>query len=595
MNLYMKAMVAEESSAVLELATEAKMMSESAAKLLHIIRKYQDGMFWEMPHLRLLRPDFKHPDERLQEVEVCLRGMEMALTTRTQKPKYAVDQELKDELHVMSRELTEKLEQMKNSLLFSSSKVRDQKADDDSSNKKFLPLNICNTQQHLSLAFFFFCTKHLNKESSSSTAEIDEKPMSKDTENHNFRSRVSSWLPSQCSLVFAIKCSLSLALAVLLGLIYNKSRGYWAGLAIAVSFVTGRQATFWGANARVQGTALGSIYGLIGYFICHRYGCLKLAFLLPWIVFTTFLRHSEMYGEAGSISAVVAALLVLGRAGYGTPTEFAISRTAEACIGLLCFILVEVILQPERAASLSKQQLSQCFGTINRFMEDIMAICTSHSKLESSTPASSVQEETAKLNTEINQLRVFIEEAKIEPNFWFTPFQGDSYTSLQKSITKIADLLSFMASAVELLNQEMQKSGDAWKDNQEQISIDIELFKNNISTSIKYLREATSADPTQHEEKDQQKVDSTDPEMGKRQTSSKYKIPIIDEEETENILSTFLQHTRDVTDSNRAAVNVEARNKMLLCLGCIGFCMGSLVTEVRGIEKIVLELVRKQK
>ncbi|KAL9275788.1 hypothetical protein AKJ16_DCAP23447 [Drosera capensis] len=593
MNLYMKAIVAEESTTVLELAAEAKTLSESAAKLLHFIKKYQGGMLWEMPHLRLVRPDFKHPAEKLQEIEVSLRGMEMALTSRTQKPKDAVDEELKDELKAMAKQLTQKLEQNKVSLPFSSSKVHDQNTSDDSSEKNLLPLNICHSQQHLSLSFFFFCMKHLNQEESSNLLQNNEKPIPEGAENHSFGQRVRGCLPSHNSLAFAVKCSLSLGLSVLLGLTYNKDAGYWAGLAIAVSFVTTRQATFWGSNARVQGTALGSIYGLLGYFICNSYTSLRLAFLLPWIVFTTFLRHSKMYGEAGSISAVVAALLVLGREGYGTPTEFAISRTVEACIGLFCFILVEVLLQPERAASLSKEQLSQCFGTINSFIGNIVDIQASHNKLEASTPATSIKEDQAKLKVEINQLRVFIEEAKTEPNFWFAPFQGDSYTALQKSINKIADLSSFIASAVVLLDQEMEKSGDAWKDNQEQISIDIELFKNKVSISMEHLEKATSTDHVQQNEKDQQTADSTDLEMGKQQNGIKYRIPTIDEEETENILSAFLQHTRDVTDSNRAAVNAEVRNKMLLSLGCMGFCMRSLVTEVREVHMVVRELIRK--
>ncbi|KAL9252434.1 hypothetical protein AKJ16_DCAP13527 [Drosera capensis] len=593
MNLYMKGMVAEESSTVLELAAEAKLLSESAAKLLRIIRKYQDGMMWEVPHWRLLRPDFKNPAERLQEVEVSLRGMEMALTSRTQKAHDAVDQELKEEFQVMARNLTQKLEQIQTSLPFSS-KVRVQNTNDDCSDEKPLPLNICNTQHHRSLSFFLFCIKYLNKESQS-VPQNHEKPEAGGVENNNIIKWIRRLLPGHNSLVFAIKCSLSLGLAVLLGLTYKKERGYWAGLAIAVSFVRKRQATFWASNARIQGTALGSIYGVIGYFICHRYTSLKLAFLLPWIVFTTLLRHSKMYGEAGSISAVVAALLLLGRAGYGTPTEFAIARSAEACIGLFCFVLVEVLLQPERATSLSKEQLSRCFGTINQFMGIIVTLCLSHMKLDSAVPEPSVQEEKVKLKAEINQLRVFVEEAKAEPNFWFVPFQGDSYNSLHRSITKIADMLFFIASAVELLNQEMQKSGEGWRDNQEQISIDIELFKNKISTCMEYLEEATSTDRSQHEQKDKQKADSTDLELGKQHTSSKYKIPTIDDEEIENILITFLQHARDVTNSYQAAQNPEVRNKMLLSLGCIGYCMASLVTEVREVETLVIELVRKQK
>ncbi|GMH26428.1 hypothetical protein Nepgr_028271 [Nepenthes gracilis] len=581
LSLYTKAIVAEESSAALELAAEAKALEESAAKLLRTVKKYQDGMLWEMPRLRLRTPDFKHPDVRLQEVEVSMRGMEMALSSRSQNPKDAIDQQIKDELQTTAKQLASKIEKIKASLPFSTSKTHDQQPNDDTPEKKIiLPLNICEIEQHLLLCFFFFCMNRFNDEESGARKPIPKEINEED--RYDFRRIFTSWLPSHRSLIFAIKCSLSLGLAVLLGLIYNRDRGYWSGLAIAISFTTRRQATFWGANARAQGTALGSIYGVVGYLICHKLSVLKLAFLLPWIVFTTFLRHSKMYGEAGSISAVVAALLILGRRGYGTATEFALSRTTETCIGLLCFVLVEVLLHPERAATLSKRQLSQCFGTIKEFMETAIAL-------------PSMEEEKATLETEIKELKKFIAEAKLEPNFWFTPFQGDSYTSLQKSISKMGDLSSFMASAVESLFQELRKSGDLWKDNQEQINVDIELFKAEICSSLEYLKEATSTARLPSSAKNRETASPSDLEMGKQQSNSKSSISSMDDEAMENITSTFLQHSRDVTEINRAEESAEVRNKVLISHGCIGFCMRRLVTETREVEKAVRELMMKER
>ncbi|GAB4833781.1 hypothetical protein Ancab_032030 [Ancistrocladus abbreviatus] len=597
LNLYMKAIVAEESSAVLELAAEAKTLTESAANHLQTVQRYQDGMLWEMPHLRLLRPDYKHPAERLQEVETSLRGMEMALASPCQSPKDSVDKQLKDELQTMSKQLTEHIEEISSYISFTAPKAQDQKVPkDDSFEKQLLPLNICATQQHLLLSFYFFCIKGIGQEDSGASKN-DQKPVLKDAnkDEYSFGKSFRSWLPSYQSIIFAIKCSISLGLAVFLGLTYNKDRGYWAGLAIAASFVMSRQATFWGANARAQGTALGSIYGIIGYFVFQKFSGLRLAFLLPWIIFTTFLRHSKMYGEAGSVSAVVAALLILGRKGYGTPTEFAVARTTETCIGLFCFTLVEILLQPERAATLSKDQLSQCLTTIKDFMANIMAPSTSQSKSDNSDPTPSLEAQERRLKGEICELKEFIEEAKVEPNFWFAPFQGDCYTQLEQSISKMANLLSYMSSAVESLHSELRKSGDGWEDNQEQIGIDIELFKEKLCSSLKHLEKTISSGPNGADEKEQQGEISSDLEMGKPQNDNRYRIPCLDEEEIENIQSTFLQHTRDLTESNRAAENAEVRNRVLLSLGCVGFCMRSIVTETREVERQIRELIRKEK
>ncbi|GMH10152.1 hypothetical protein Nepgr_011993 [Nepenthes gracilis] len=596
LNIYTKAIVAGESSESLELAAEAKTLSESASRLLNIIQNYQDGVLWEKLHLRLLSPKYKHPAERLQEVEVSLRGMEMALAYGSQNPKDAEDQALKDELQTMAKQLTRKIDQIMASLQFTASTTQDPRPNDDSSEKKLLPLNICATPQHLSLSFFLFCMQHLDNQEFG-ISELNKNSM---PENHgkNEKCRLvkifSGWLPSHQSIIFAMKCSLSLGLAALLGLAYNKDRGYWSGLAIAVSFTTSRQAAFWGANARAQGTALGSIYGVVGHFICHKFSALELVCLLPWIIFTTFLRHSKMYGETGSISAVVAALLILGRSGYGTPTEFAISRTAEACIGLVCFILMEVILQPERAATLSKDQLSRCLGTLKDYLENIMVLRTGDGK-PGPCPLPPLEEQKTRLESEINELKEFIEEAKVEPNFWFTPFDGEFYSTLQKSVSRMADLSSFMASAVESLSQELQKSGDSWKDHQEQISIDIERFNARICSTLKYLEEKTYTGPKLSEEEERQSETSEDLETGKPENGNKCRIQSPDDEEMENILCSFMEHMRDVTQSNRAAENAEVRNKTLLSLGCAGFCMRSLVAETREADKLIRELIRKEK
>lgn len=159
-------------------------------------------------------------------------------------------------------------------------------------------------------------------------------------------------------LLFASKCSLSLGLAVLIGLTFNKENGYWSGLTIAISFTTGRQAIFTVANARAQGTAIGSVYGVLGSFVFKKFAQIRFVALIPWIIFTSFLRHNRMYGQAGGISAVIGALLILGRNNYGPPNEFAIERLTEAIIGLCCFILVELLFQPTRASTIVKRHLS---------------------------------------------------------------------------------------------------------------------------------------------------------------------------------------------------------------------------------------------
>lgn len=589
MNLFMKAMITEESSEALELAAEAKTLGESAAKLMKNIQKCQDGVLWEVPHLRLTGRGYKQPSDSLKEVEVTLRGMEMAIAvSRSQIPTDSIDQQVKDEMKAVAEQLTQKFAQIKTLLPFSAPTAPYQNQKNDA--EKSLSPDI---MQHLSMSFFLFCTKYLKRDSSSAVNKDDDHPKSlfMEDEKPGWGMRLKHWLPRRQDILLATKWSLSLGLAVFLGLTYNKNQGYWSGLAISISFATKRQATFSGANARAQGTALGSIYGILGYFVCHKFASLRLAFLLPWIIFTTFLRHSKSYGEAGGISAIIAAFVILGRVGYGRPSQFGIERMTEACIGLFCFLLVEVLLQPRRAATLSKKQVSLCFGVIKDFMEQFVAIKTTG--LSQSRPP--LEEAKRKMQKKTVALKEFTREAKLEPNFWFKPFPSDNYALLLSSISRMVDLLSFTASATEELSEELKKAGVTWKDNTEQICIDIELFKTKICSSLKYLQEETSTKPSSADQKQQEAgTSSNDIETGSPQGSKRFSITSADEEELENIIDTFLQHSRELVESHRVAENAEDRNKVLLCLGCIGFCMKSLVSETKEVGKVVKELSRRE-
>ncbi|KAI9122047.1 hypothetical protein K1719_006736 [Acacia pycnantha] len=120
-----------------------------------------------------------------------------------------------------------------------------------------------------------------------------------------------------------ISNSFSLGLAVLLGFIYYKENVYWSGFTIAISFITKRQAAFSVANDRGQGTAMGSIYGILCCFLFERsYVEFKVlaTFAVGCLIFSCFLMHGSMY-----ISAVLGGLLLLGRKDYGPPAQFAIA------------------------------------------------------------------------------------------------------------------------------------------------------------------------------------------------------------------------------------------------------------------------------
>lgn len=96
--------------------------------------------------------------------------------------------------------------------------------------------------QNLPFFFFLFCMKLLNcpmPKTDGSTKSCEEHVLS-------FKEAWTSWVCKVKSkrLMPAFKCSFSLGLAVLFGLLFSKPNGIWSGLSVAISFATAREATF---------------------------------------------------------------------------------------------------------------------------------------------------------------------------------------------------------------------------------------------------------------------------------------------------------------------------------------------------------------
>lgn len=538
----------------------------------------------------------------MQAIEIPLRGMEIALSSFTSLPTAIADDELGDALQRVTLNTSLRLEQAKCSQPLASTTV-------PNSTGKFLdkPLQALKTisPAHAAPSAFFFlsCMQLLqdglpspqNPEPISNIghkSNTEESRNSKKPVTYSFKMMWSSWNMSLASgrLVFAFKCSLSLGLAVLFGLMYNKENAYWSGLTIAISFATGRQAMFTVANARAQGTAMGSVFGILGCFVFQSSMVIRFLLLLPWIIFASFLMHSRMYGQAGGISAVIGALLILGRKNYGSPSEFAIARITEAFIGLSCFIVVEILLRPRRAATLAKIQLSQSLATLQECIKEMVVCVGQTDSPDFVLPA--MREKQNKLKMNVNELNKFIGEAKLEPNFWFLPFQGACYSKLWEPLSKVEDLLLFVAHNIDFLLQASQKFEVSWKEIQKNIHSDLELFKETVASSLKYLVKITSIESLTLLEKElQKKIIAHDLELGRPPNA--HWVWSTDDEEIEKILASFLQHSEEIINEIHTNKDKEElKSQMVLSLGALGFCMGSLMRETRKIEKGIQELVQ---
>ncbi|XP_047341680.1 uncharacterized protein LOC124945314 [Impatiens glandulifera] len=538
--IFLKAFLAPNATTAAQYISLSPPFAETGAKLLHNIKNLQGGLLWEKPWIK---KHSKSLEDRLQDIELPIRGLEIALSSGF----FPLDhQELAESLPRIETQISLKLDQ---TISFNASPTTTvPELQEDFLNKSLNCLKPNDlTPKNLPSLFFLFCLTLLIQPSI-----ITRKPKTRKPDN--FWPCLSC--PSKETLLFAVKCSMSLGLAVLFGLTFDKENAFWAGLTIAISFSNERQATFTVANARAQGTAMGSVYGVLGCFFFRRFSQVKFLALLPWIVFTCFLRYSRMYGQPGAISSVIGALLILGRKNYGNPKEFAIERLTEAFIGLFCLVLVENLLQPARAISLAKFELSNSLRALNECIEEIVDSNLRDKKQEI-------------LKTHIKKLEKFCGEAELEPNFWFFPFKGKCFWKLHKSLSKMCDVLHFMGFELEL--DDDQEELDHL---QQYMKIDLEQFKDDIAISLKRLESITSIKSSAvHEEESKQKGTNHDLETGRSKSGSN---------------GLFLQQMKEVTDKMQDG----QKKGMILRLGAMGFCVNLLMREMEEIERAVLELVQ---
>ncbi|KAJ8750551.1 hypothetical protein K2173_015710 [Erythroxylum novogranatense] len=592
LKLYTNAGFSQDKVLTLAYISQAKQLATAGVKYVQSVRRYQESMKWERLPFMLFKPHYStNPGERLEEMEIPLRGMEMALTANTHSLplRTVVDEEsFKEALLQLQNHVSLTLKNLNNF------RHRDLLTVPESNSKNVIGFlqtlqTIPTNYQDLPPLFFLFCVELLHRKLTTEPADfflVNDQVISSSSKEIGFLKNI--WKNcginlSTIRLMSAFKCSLSLGLAVLFGLIYSKENGYWSGLPVAISLASAREATFKVANIKAQGTVLGTVYGVLGCFIFERFLPVRFISLLPWFIVTSFLRRSRMYGQAGGLSAVIGAVLILGRKNFGPPSEFAIARIVETFIGLSCSIVVELLFQPKRASSLAKVQLSKIFGTLHACICSISV--GEYNK-------ANLLENQRKLRLEVGELRRFIGEAEVEPNFWFLPFHSVCYGKLSGSLSRLVDLLLFSAHALELLEHESHKFGASWKENVKSLDGDLEAYRDAIGSLVKCFQDVTiirsaSCLDKEHETRNV----SSDVELGKSTNSNIHGVSDSEKDEVENTINSYLQHSKEAVDKLHALGDEElAKSRTILNLSTVGFCLSTVIKETREIEKGIFEL-----
>ncbi|GFP98082.1 hypothetical protein PHJA_001952300 [Phtheirospermum japonicum] len=454
-------------------------------------------------------------------------------------------------------------------------------------NKKFLQTLQTNTRitpKYLPSLFFVFCLKLLIQTKSSSKHALNHDSPKKFVLSKIWQNSVNTI--SKKRLMPAFKCALSLGFAVLFGSIYSKENAIWSGLPVAISFASAREATFKVANIKAQGTVLGTVYGVIGCFVFEKYVKIRFISLLPWFIFCSFLRQSKMYGQAGGVSAVIGAVLILGRKDFGTPSDFAIARIVETFIGLSCSIMVDILLQPTRASVLVKSQLSKTLRALRECVGSIKITGSSSGKLVI------LEESLNKLKHNLNELGKLIEEADVEPDFWFLPFHSSCYGKLRVSFSRMVDFLVFGGHAIRLLEKKSEKmESKIWKEAVVKLESDLKVLRDAVCSGIKCFEEVSLVKSLAVLEREYEKRKSdVDLEMGKSEiVCVNQRSGFFDDDEMKESEISFLEKLSGIVGD---ITKEEVKNEVILSLSSLVFCMDGLLRESKEIEKGIKEILQ---
>ncbi|CAN8259955.1 unnamed protein product [Cochlearia groenlandica] len=561
LNLFVEIMMARDNTTAKVLIERAASLSKAARNTLKTIQIHHERMVWERPDTRFLRKKQKQPVEKLRATEFLLRGMEMGLGSCSSFPLGMNRDELTCILEAPRAQIA--------SELASSLKPEDR--------LKWHPEAEALYTASLPVSFFRYCVELFKGDFLSARQESQYVDKTQD-EGLSKIKRVCDilciWMARE-RFVFGFKCAISLGLAVLFGIMYNKKNGYWSGLTVAISLVTGRQATLTVANSRLQGTAMGSVYGLLCCSVFQNLQEFRFLPLLPWIAATVFMRHSKVYGQPGGVTAAIAALLILGRRNYGAPTDFAITRIVEASIGLLCFVFGEILITPARAATLARTELSHCLDALLDCIGSLV-LC---SELKSQQ-MSDLRVKQAKLRSHVEALDRFTGEALTEPNIPFLrPLNVVSYNKLLGSFSKISDLCLYVSDGLKTLSEAQPSLGFPW----DQLTRDMKAFQEKLQSSVDCLEETASIKSLARLQKELQKRKIChDVEAGTTSSDSHSDIELgPSQDDADKFLVSFVTLLKEATDKTSSSTAAEEvfKSETALCLSSLEFCISRLMQE----------------
>lgn len=250
-------------------------------------------------------------------------------------------------------------------------------------------------------------------------------------------------------LLTAFKMSLAMAIGAFIGFWFNKSKGYWADITLALGFTgAAKGGSFKVATLRTLGTVSGSIYGLLVVLATADVPVIRLLALIPWVVFTSFLRQSKLLGYAGAVSALTGAIVILARKNKdSTDEEFTVVRIVEAFMGMTSFILVELLVFPRRARKMVRAEVEEGLLRVSEVVMEVGEVAICKGEYCEGCRVVVMEEMRAKekvLRKALRKQNELVKEASEEPQFWFEAFPVKLWSKVVEEQEKVVAFLRFV-------------------------------------------------------------------------------------------------------------------------------------------------------
>eukprot|EP00250_Pteridium_aquilinum_P008181 c17743_g1_i1 orf=321-3110(+) len=294
----------------------------------------------------------------------------------------------------------------------------------------------------------------------------------------------------------AIKMSLAMGMGAFLGSWFNRSKGYWADITLALGFSgTAKGGSFKVATLRAQGTVAGSIYGLLVVLATKNFPILRLVALIPWVILTSFLRQSKIYGYAGAVSAFTGAVVILARTSKDSSDEaFTVIRIVEAFMGMASFIVVEMLVMPRRAALLVKTDSISGLGKLKSFTAAALSVfselrCDKCCKVA----VLDLKAREKSLRRLLTRLKELVKEATEEPQFWFSAFPTNVYSKLMETQSRMVDLLHFSVCAFEAVLKVFSSADVDTHELHSAFGASVRVLEENVLPLLEFLEQALEA------------------------------------------------------------------------------------------------------